>query len=553
MGACFTLPLIDVQVHEATSPFPSEDQCKSLDDLCKEKNIPVLWFSNPMLATYEEARLDPIEGGLHNQFPPVITQPKTKEDVSTLLKWSVDNDVSMSVRSGGHGSQGLKGSMVIDLKYLNSVVVDTAAKTVTIGGGCKNKEVDTVTCAKGLAVTLGNAGSVGSVGAMLGGGVGFLARYQGLTIDGLLSAEVALADGSIVKAEKKEGGEHAELLWALRGGGGNFGIVVECTIQAQQVGFDPSPDSKPDHLYAGARIVRHDNGPYTIFANGMGEVEVFKAWRDYTLTAPDFVSCDCLLPSGGPMIQLYTCKCPYEHAAEEAKKWGSLGSAAVTDLGPRSYSKSMQADLEKQVKPDLPMVHKWRVVVLGSMPDSVVEALMHASNAGRPNDHCIIHCERLGGKIDKPDDGEDGSAYAHRDGLFWMSIIGIYTVKGKPVTQDMKTKVDAWMETLFSALQPHIVNVRDDGAKAVGTCGWSEPESGAQYAFNTFGQDGSASSKRVARLMAVKAKYDPTNVFKFVENGMSNVTNIDPAAGVAKGSITEFTEPSSGAYTSNSI
>ena len=115
------------------------------------------------------------------------------------------------------------------------------------------------------------------------------------------------------------------------------------------------------------------------------------------------------------------------------------------------------------------------------------------------------------------------AAFAQRGGLFWLSMVGVYGAKGK-ATPEMKAKVDAWLLELVTAIKPHVVRV--EGDKAVGTLG------GGGGAINTFGQQGSAAKTRVARLLAAKTKYDPGNVFRFIENGMSNVTNIDPAAGI---------------------
>lgn len=280
MGQCSSIPKA-AYPNQCTGPALTEAQVTRLSEL----GVPVVFFSNPPSPGYAQARRNALEFDHHMQFPAAVVSPVDNRQVSAAVKFCADNGIAMSVKAGGHGTQCFKGTVVIDLRALNSVTVHNAndPPTVTMGGGCINKEVDAACRPHNLGVTLGNSGTVGSIGAMLGGGVGFLARSQGLTIDGLVSATVCLADGSIVEATSD--GEHSELLYCLKGGGGNFGIVLEATVRAGRVGWDPSP-SKPGFLFAGARIVRHDNGPYTLCANGMGEVETFKAWRDYALQAP---------------------------------------------------------------------------------------------------------------------------------------------------------------------------------------------------------------------------------------------------------------------------
>jgi len=137
---------------------------------------------------------------------------------------------------------------------------------VKIGGGALNCDVDAACASHGLAVTLGNAPSVGCIGATMGGGVGFMARWIGLTIDSLLSATLVLANGSIVEASPD--GNDSNLFWEIRGGGGNFGIVVSFTLKAVKMGWD---DSKgPGRLLTGVRVVRHAHGAAICFGNGIG-------------------------------------------------------------------------------------------------------------------------------------------------------------------------------------------------------------------------------------------------------------------------------------------
>ena len=161
---------------------------------------------------------------------------------------------------------------------------------------------------------------------------------------------------------------------------------------------------------------------------------------------------------------------------------------------------------------------------MGTMPDEACEIIMKATNAERPNDLSLIHCERLGGKIDHPDDGEDAAAFSHRGALFWLSIVGTYSNKGKPVSEAERAKVDAWCDKVAADLEPFVVATTEDG-KTVGTLAGDDRPS-----INTFGQQGK--STKVARLVAAKAKYDPDGVFQEVWCGMSGAHFIDPKSGM---------------------
>ena len=135
--------------------------------------------------------------------------------------------------------------------------------------------------------------------------------------------------------------------------------------------------------------------------------------------------------------------------------------------------------------------------------------------------------ERLGGKIDTPEDGEDASAFAHRGGKFWISMIGVYSMKGKKRTPEKDAKVDAWLEALYTGLQPYAV-----GDNCTGTMAYFDAKTGKMNKDNAFGEkdyhNQEKAKLRISRLVAAKKKYDRTNLFQYVENGFSNAVNIDP-------------------------
>ena len=203
---------------------------------------------HPGDANYEDARK--IWNGIFDKRPALIVRCLNTQDIVAVVNFARDNNISLAIKGGGHNSAGTgscDGGIMMDLSLLKKVTVDANNKSVKVQGGCLWGEVDRATQLFGLAVPSGIISHTGVGGLTLGGGFGWISRKYGLTIDNLISAEIVTADGRIVKAS---GSENSELFWAIRGGGGNFGIVTEFEFKCAKIGTE---------VYSGAIVKKIDD------------------------------------------------------------------------------------------------------------------------------------------------------------------------------------------------------------------------------------------------------------------------------------------------------
>ena len=218
----------------------------------------------PSDADYDAARA--LYNGMIDKRPRLIARCVDVADVIAAVNFGRDQSLLVAIRGGGHSGPGLgscNDGLVVDLSMMKSVRVDPARRTVRVDAGCTSGDVDHATHAFGLAVPFGIVSTTGVAGLTVGGGTGYLTRKYGLTIDNLLEADVVLANGSFVTASESQ---HPDLFWALRGGGGNFGVVTSFLFQAHPVGT----------VYAGP-----------IFWEATHAKAVMRAYRDFLPTAPE--------------------------------------------------------------------------------------------------------------------------------------------------------------------------------------------------------------------------------------------------------------------------
>ena len=191
-----------------------------------------------------------IWNGMAARLPALVLQPASAHDVAAAVGFAREHGLLLSIKGGGHNIAGTSmapGGLTLDLSGMREVIVDPQAKLAHVGPGCLLGEVDQATQAHGLATVLGFVSETGVAGLTLGGGFGYLARRFGWTVDNLAEVEIVTADGQIRTANRDQ---HPELFWALRGGGGNFGVVTRFSFRLHQVG--PIDHRRPDHLERGA-------------------------------------------------------------------------------------------------------------------------------------------------------------------------------------------------------------------------------------------------------------------------------------------------------------
>jgi FAD/FMN-containing dehydrogenase len=400
--------------------------------------------------------------------PAVIVRCQTNDDVIKAIQFARENQLTLAVRSGGHSPSGLStndGGLVIDLSPMNEVkVLDSAQHLVRIQAGAKWGAAAAALAEHGLAISSGDTNSVGVGGLTLGGGIGWLVRKYGLTIDHLQAAEIITADGRTLRAGAEE---NPDLFWAIRGGGGNFGVVTSFDFRAYPI----------SSVVGG--LITYD----------MGEIgSVLAKWTEAMRHAPEELSSTLAIFSGfgpevPPAIFVFACYGANDEAAANAaiKPLLELGKVTSQDIKTMPYYKMLEdALMPGHLKA---LSHSGFVKTLNG---DVLEAL--ATNYGRPGT-AIIQVRSLGGAVARvaPED----TAFAHRD-------YEAFILAASLVPKDMpQTQADQVMKQNWAPLRPFV-----SGAYINFMSGQSDSDIDTAYPSATY-----------ARLASIKADYDPHNVF----------------------------------------
>jgi len=429
---------------------------------------------------YEDARR--VYNFMIDRRPAAIVRCADTRDVRGLVDYARDSGRDLAVRGGGHSVPGFgtgDGAIVADLSAMNRVLVDPQRRTARVGGGATWAMMNDATAAHGLATTGGIVSTTGVAGLTLGGGIGYLTRAHGLSCDNLLSAEVVLADGSITTASETE---HPDLFWALRGGGGNFGVVTEFEFRLHPVG----------EIYFGAMVFEVDDAADVLryfrgfIADAPREYGGFPAWHK----APPlpFIPEDRV---GEPFLFVFSCWTGDHGAgAQVYQRFRDVARPVSELIAPMPYP-AINALFDPLVPRGLQ--HYWKAVFVKDLTDEAIGA--HLEHGPRvPVVNSGVHLYPINGACH--DVAGDATAFGHRDATYACVITGIW-----PDPADNEAHI-RWVRDYYAALAPH----SDPG----GYVNFASADD-QQRVRESYG----AGYDRLAR---IKRRYDPANLFRLNQN-----------------------------------
>jgi hypothetical protein len=438
-------------------------------------------IASPGSEDYEQART--IWNAMIDRKPALTVRCLGAADVMRSVRFARDNDLLIAVRGGGHNIAGnavCDGGLLIDLSLMKSVWVDTKGRTARVEPGATLSDFDREAQAFGLATPLGINSTTGVAGLTLGGGFGWLSRGLGLTIDNLISADVVTANGELVRASEKE---NADLFWGIRGGGGNFGVVTSFEFKLHTVG--------PTVL---AGLIVHPLGDAK---------DVMRFHRDFMKKVPDEFVCWFVMRQAPPLpflppewhgkeiLALAVC---YNGDISEgeriAKPLREFGSPIADIIGPMPYT-AWQTVLDPLLTPGAR--NYWKSHDFTDTSDGLIEVMMdHARRI--PDPQTEIACAQLGGVVSRVPRG--ATAYNHRDGQYVMNVHGRWADPAKDEA------CIAWARSLWKACEPFAT--------------------GSVYVNFLTQEEGDrvreAYGENFDRLVELKNKYDPTNLFGVNQN-----------------------------------
>lgn len=432
---------------------------------------------------YEQART--IWNAMIDRRPSLAVRCAGAADVIRAVRFARENDLMLAVRGGGHNIAGnavCEGGLQIDLSLMKSVRVDPARRTARVEPGVTLGEFDKEAQAFGLATPLGINSTTGVAGLTLGGGFGWLSRRHGLSIDNLLSADVVTAAGELVKASEHE---NADLFWGIRGGGGNFGVVTSFEFKLHPVG--PT-------VLAGLIVHPLDAAK-----------DVMRFHREFVETVPDDFVCWFVMRQAPPLpflapewhgkeiLALAVCYSGDVATGERlAKPLREFGRPIADIIGPMPYT-AWQTVLDPLLTPGAR--NYWKSHDFAGLSDGLVEVMMdHARRI--PDPQTEIACAQLGGAVSRVPPG--ATAYNHRDGKYVMNVHGRWADPAKDEACIAWAR-SLWKETSKFATGSVYVNFL------------TQEETGIERLRAAYGDN-------YERLVALKNKYDPTNLFGVNQN-----------------------------------
>jgi len=459
----------------ATKPTVNPDAARDLRSQMRGEVI------GPDDAAYDTARR--VYNRMIDKRPALIARCVDVADVIAAVNYAREHSLTLAVRGGGHNGGGLgtcDDGLVIDLSSMKGTHVEPAAGTVRVAGGCTWGEVDHATHAFGLATPSGIISTTGVGGLTLGGGLGYLTRAYGLSIDNLLAVDVVLADGRLVTASKDT---HPDLFWAVRGGGGNFGVVTSFLFTLHPLAT----------VYGGPMLWNMDKAE-----------EVLRWYRDFIVQAPEVLNgffAFLTVPPGPPFPEHLHAKpvCAivwcYTGPADKADQVFApirqlFGGPALDFVGPLPYP-ALQGMFDAVYPPGDQWY--WRADFVNELSDEAIAThIQHASSM--PTMQSGMHLYPINGAVHRV--GSDETAFSYRDATWAEVIVG---VDPDPANAE---RIKDWTIAYWTALHPYsaggaYVNfMMDEGQERVQ----------ATYRDN------------YDRLLDVKSRYDPTNLFHVNQN-----------------------------------
>jgi FAD/FMN-containing dehydrogenase len=422
------------------------------------------------------------------KVPALAVQPESAQDVAVAVGFARDHGVLLSIKGGGHNIAGTsiaEGGLTLDMARMRDVVVDPEARLAHVGPGCRLRDVDAATQAHGLATTLGFVSPTGVAGLTLGGGFGYLARRFGWAVDNLEEVEIVTADGEIRTANRHE---NADLFWALRGGGGNFGVVTRFTFRLHEIG---------PMVTGGMILWSADRG-----------AEVFSAYRDLTEAAPrELAAAAAVLTAppapfvpeqwqGKPVVGMLICHTGSNPEADLAPV-RALGDPIVDLVAERPYTEqqSMVDDMDPNG------LHQyWKAEYLSGLSQEYLDTFRAAAlKATSPHSYSVIF--HIDGALNERD--ADDGAVGNRDARFISGFSGVWEPDDARSDEHV-----AWVRESWERIRPF-----STGGNYVNF----------QLAEDDAARTADAYGANFERLRRVKAEYDPDNLFRVNRN-------ISPAA-----------------------
>ncbi|MFN8512588.1 MAG: FAD-binding oxidoreductase [Thermomicrobiales bacterium] len=415
-----------------------------------------------------------------NRHPLAIVRAADAEDVAAAVNYARTHALPLAVRSGGHSIATysmVDDGLVVDLSQMKEISIDPATRIARVQAGARSGDLAGPANEHGLALTTGDTPSVGMGGLVTGGGIGYMVRKYGLAIDSLLAVQIVTASGDILTADADQ---HADLFWAVRGGGGNFGIITEFTFRLAPVG----------QIYGGSLILPASR-------------EVIRGFLDYAASAPEELSLIANLSFAPPApfvpqervgelaLEILTCWC-----GDPAE-----GEAAVAPL------RALATPIADAVAPiPYPAIYKFtehlgaphgvsiRSMFADDLSDATLDAALE-SVKNSPSPFSLVQFRGLGGAFARVP--HDATAFAHRDRRYFVAIIAVWLDPALDATPMQEWTMSLWRQIRHEGSGVYVNFLEREGADRVHDA----------YPAATY-----------ARLAAVKQQYDPNNLFRLNQN-----------------------------------